>query len=67
MITGNGRLTHRCQVTIAEGIARISFGTRASRGMIDDGTQGVKAAGSRAGVSTFFSDAGFIAGAIRVD
>lgn len=60
-------LTHGGQVTIAEGIACVAFGTRASRSMIDYSAQGVKTTGSRTGVSAFFSDASFIAGAIRVN
>jgi len=60
-------LTHGRQVTIAERIARVSIGTGASWGMVDYSTQGIKTTGSRTGVSAFFSDASFIAGAIRVN
>jgi len=60
-------LTHRHQVTIAEGIARVSIRTGASWDMVDYSTQGIKTTGSRTGVSTFFSDASFIAGAIRIN
>lgn len=35
--------------------------------MVDDGTQGAKAAGSGARVSAFLADAGLVAGAIGVD
>lgn len=60
-------LTHGRQVTIVEGITRVSIGTRASRSMIDYRAQGIKTTGSGTGVSAFFSDASFIAGAIRVN
>lgn len=60
-------LTHGRQVTIAEGIARVSFGACTSRGVVDHGTQGVNAARSGTGVSAFLSYAGLIASAIRVN
>lgn len=60
-------LTDRRRVTIAERIARVSFGTRAGWGMADHSTQGINTARSGTGVSALFSDASLIAGAIRVN
>lgn len=60
-------LTHGRQVTIAEGIARVSIGAVADRGVVDHDTQGVDTAGSGARVSALFPDAGLIARTIRID
>lgn len=60
-------LTHGCQITIAEGIARVPVRTCASWDMIDHGTQGINATGSGTGVLAFLSDTSFIASAIRIN
>jgi hypothetical protein len=65
--TIKGLTWHGCQVTIAEGITRISIGTGASWSVVDHGAQSINAAGSGTGIPALFSDTSFIAGAIRID
>lgn len=60
-------LTHGCQVTTAEGIARVSIETRTGRGMVDHGTQGIDATRPGTGIFAFLSDASLVAGTIRVN
>lgn len=49
-----------------EGITGVTFRTHARRRMINDRTARQKAARSWTRISTFFSDASFVSGAIRI-